>query len=421
MKCSIVIPTYNNCEEYLKPCIDSIIKYTNLETVELIISANGCTDNTHVYLDYLQSCFDALGLHNHLKIVWNDRPLGYPKATNEGIKLATTNYIILLNNDTVLLEQYKNYWIDLLQKPFDQDDCGITGVVNTYSECANTNFIIFFCVMIHRKVFKDIGFLNEDYGIGSGEDIEFCKLAQDKGWKLRSALDNTYFPIYHKGEGTVHNTDLVKDWDNVFLKNQLLLAKKYNPEWYRWRLSNNYERAVFLKGDLVAPREATRYQWANENLLGYYVFELGCSTGYGLQFLKEPLIYTGLDYDPIITAVAQEQHWRELALFWHGDINKIQLTDYDTIIAFEVIEHLDNGLQIVEMLKLHCKRLIISVPHNEPKGFWGEHHKLHGLNESNFDGFKWQYMNEAGDITEIAQPLTDTNRCNLMMGIWNRE
>lgn len=421
MKCSIVIPTYNNCEKYLKPCIDSIIKYTNLETVELIISANGCTDNTHVYLEYLQSAFDALGLHNHLKIVCNDRPLGYPKATNEGIKLATTNHIILLNNDTVLLEQYKNYWIDLLQKPFEHDDCGITGVVNTYSECAKTNFFIFFCVMIHRKVFKDIGFLNEDYGIGSGEDIEFCKLTQEKGWKLRSALDNTYFPIYHKGEGTVHNTDLVKDWDNVFLKNQLLLAKKYNPEWYKWRLSNNYERAVFLKGDLVYPREAIRYEWANKNLLGNDVFELGCSTGYGLQFLKEAILYTGLDYDPIITAVAQEQHWRELAIFWHGDINKIQLTNYDTIIAFEVIEHLDNGLQIVDMLKLHCKRLIISVPHNEPTGFWGEHHKLHGLNELHFDGFKWQYMNEAGEMTEIAQPITDTNRCNLMMGIWNRE
>jgi len=33
-------------------------------------------------------------------------------------------------------------------------------------------------------------------------------------------------------------------------------------------LMNNYERAVFLKGDEVYPRESTRYFWAKDNLLG---------------------------------------------------------------------------------------------------------------------------------------------------------
>ena len=420
MKYSIVIPTYNNCEEYLKPCIDSIIKYTDLKTVELIISANGCTDNTKIYLDYLQSAFDAIGLHNHLKIVWHDFALGYPRATNQGIKVATTDNIILLNNDTVLLEQHTNYWIDLLHKPFSNRDCGISGIVITHSECANTQFAIFFCVMINKKVFGNIGLLNEEYNIGSGEDIEFCKLAQDNGWQIASALDNNYFPIFHKGEGTVHNTDLVKNWDTVFYKNQLRLAKKYNPEWYRWKLSNNYERAIFLKGDEVLAREATRYKWANKNILGNEVLEIGCSTGYGRQFFDDDIVYTGLDYDPIIIGVAQEQNWANYCTFMHGDINKVQIWNYDTIIAFEVIEHLDNGLQIVDMLKMHCKRLLITVPYNEPKGFWGEHHKLHGLNESHFQGFAWQYINEHGEIKDKPEPVTDTNNCNLMIGVWNR-
>jgi len=175
MKYSIVIPTYNNCEQYLKPCIDSIIKYTNLKTVELVISANGCTDNTKIYLDYLQSAFDSLGLHNHLKVVWNDSALGYPKATNDGIKVATTDNIILLNNDTVFLEQHNNYWIDLLTKPFASPSCGISGVNLAHSDCTNAIFAVFFCVMIRKKVFDDIGLLNEEYGIGSSEDIEFCK------------------------------------------------------------------------------------------------------------------------------------------------------------------------------------------------------------------------------------------------------
>ena len=53
MKYSVIIPTYNHCEKYLKPCVDSIIKHSDMQDVELIISANGCGDNTLQYLQYL--------------------------------------------------------------------------------------------------------------------------------------------------------------------------------------------------------------------------------------------------------------------------------------------------------------------------------------------------------------------------------
>jgi SAM-dependent methyltransferase len=93
----------------------------------------------------------------------------------------------------------------------------------------------------------------------------------------------------------------------------LAYFKKHDPNHYRFLLTNNYERAVFLKGDPVYPREATRYLWANrnlkENLLGQNVLEIGCSTGYGSQFLPNNINYIGLDYDPVIIEVAREQEW----------------------------------------------------------------------------------------------------------------
>ena len=100
MKYSIVIPTYNHCEKYLKPCIDSIIKYTDMADIELIVSANGCVDNTKPYLYYLMSAYP-----DNVRMVWSDEALGYAGATNAGIKVATTDKIVLLNNDTVLLDQ----------------------------------------------------------------------------------------------------------------------------------------------------------------------------------------------------------------------------------------------------------------------------------------------------------------------------
>ena len=158
MKVSIVIPTYNNCEKYLKPCIESILKYTEMTDVELVISANGCTDNTLPYLNYLSTIVPRL------LVVWSDEPLGYPKATNEGIKICTADKIILLNNDTVLLDQPQDQWLEILDNPFRANpQCGISCIIKTHSEAAGRDFAIFFCVMVHRKVFDAIGLLNEEY------------------------------------------------------------------------------------------------------------------------------------------------------------------------------------------------------------------------------------------------------------------
>jgi glycosyltransferase involved in cell wall biosynthesis len=426
MKYTIVIPTYNNCEKYLKPCVDSLIKWSTMEDIELVISANGCTDNTKAYLNYLYTSIP------NLKTVWNDEPIGFAKAINEGIKVSTAEKIILLNNDVLLLEQQKNQWLHQLEAPFLEDDCfGISGIIKEYSEPANSEFLVFFCVMIDRKVFQKIGLLSEEFKVGGSEDTDFCIRAKNAGFKLNSVLEVTptdnpkwysgNFPIFHEGEGTMHDSNLVKNWNQTFLINSLRLAKKYNPEWYRWKLSNNYERAVFLKGDAVFPRETQRYQWANRNLYGKKILEIGCSTGYGVQFLPSDIEYVGLDYDQTIVSIAKEQNWKPNCEFVYADINTYDLEQYDTIIAFEVIEHLDNGLELAERLKKHCKRLLITCPWNEPKGFWGEHHKLHGLNESHFSGFNINYISEHGNITEQAIPISENNRCNLMIMSFTNE
>ena len=201
----------------------------------------------------------------------------------------------------------------------------------------------------------------------------------------------------------------------------LAYFKKHDSNYYRFLLTNNYERAVFLKGDPVYPREATRYLWANRNLLGKNILEIGCSTGYGSQFLPNNIKYLGLDYDPVIIQVAQEQQWNENASFVHADINTYPLEQYDTIIAFELIEHIDNGLEIAQKLKQHCKRLLLTTPHNEPVGFWGEHHKLHGLNESHFPDFQYEFINEEGYVSKEPAEIKEGNRFNLMIMRWDSE
>ena len=402
-KYSIVIPTYNNCEKYLKPCIDSIVKHTEMTDIQLVISANGCTDNTNLYLAYLQTAIP------NITVIWNSNALGFAKATNEGIKAAIANKIVLLNNDTILLDQPKNEWLNKL------DVGDIASVLTQHSPITKQQFGVFFCTMIDRKVFDTVGLLDESFETGGCEDIDFCKRATDMDFVLVDVGYKGDFPIYHVAEGTMHDPKLIQNWSNKFHANELKLAKKYNLDHYRYLLSNNYERAVFLKGDPVFPRETQRYEWAAQNLLEGSIFEIGCTTGYGTQFFSTTSNYFGLDYDPIIVDVAREQGWGNNRIFISADINQYALSSYDNIVAFEVIEHLDNGLEIVEKLKAHCKQLLITVPWNEPKGFWGEHHKLHGLNENHFPDFTFRYINHAGIMTMTPQAITSENPSNLML------
>lgn len=245
MKYSIVIPTYNHCDDFLIPCIESIIKYTDLKNIELIISANGCTDNTLEYLNNL--------IIPNLKIVWHSEPLGFPKAVNLGIKASSCDKIILLNNDTKLLEQEPDTWLNLLAAPFEDEECGISCVVKSYSRVMKKDFAVFFCVMISQKVFDTIGYLNEEYGTGSGEDMEFSILTEAAGFKIveitnKIKINRKYFtgnfPIYHYGEGTVHDEKLVPNWKSVFLKNALKVAYKYNEDWKKEKIMNNAKIGV---------------------------------------------------------------------------------------------------------------------------------------------------------------------------------
>jgi hypothetical protein len=213
-----------------------------MNNVQLIISANGCVDNTQWYLRQLEYQFQSLGFADNFQIAWSDAPLGYSGACNAGIELALSDHIVLLNNDCVLLEQPRSQWLNLLHTPFVQNPmCGVSCVIKGASDCAGHDFAVFFCVMISRACFDRVGLLNTEYNPGGGEDTEFCIESERAGFQVVPCIELEWvesqqcyigeFPIYHKGEGTVHDPLLVPDWNSVVVRNSLRLAKKYNPSY----------------------------------------------------------------------------------------------------------------------------------------------------------------------------------------------
>jgi len=403
MKVSIVIPTYNKCDELLKPLCESIIKYTELNDIEIIIVANGCTDNTEEYVKSLGPPF---------KIIVHPDALGYTKSTNIGILASSGEFILLLNNDCIILPQQKNWWIDCLIQPFENDKkVGITGPLKSFCGHAKREFMVFFCVMIKQNLFNQFGLLDITFSPGGAEDTDFSIKVQNGGYKilqvpgdelkLSGGLMVGCFPIYHAGEKTVGE---LSNWQDIFSRNSHYLAKKYDPN-YRYELTNGFERAVFLNNDEVSGLELTRYKWARENIIGNSMLEIGSTSGYGSQFFPA-MEYTGVDYEKKISDVSRWEFGDKNHTFVHADINSFDLQQYDNIVAFEVIEHLDNGLELVEKLKKHCKNLLITVPYKEPQGFWGHHHKLFGIDESGFKDFNIKYIDANGDILDQPNPHT---------------
>jgi len=226
MTYSIVIPTYNYCNDLLKPCLESIIKYTDLLDLEVLVVANGCTDNTKEYVESLGTPF---------RLIWINEAVGYTKATNEGIKQSTGRYVILLNNDTELLSQERNTWLKMLRDAFNHPEVGLTGPLQLHDSYSDAEVLIFFCVMIKREVFDTIGLLDEIYSPGGGEDIDFTVRANLAGYKSvghtstfspEAGTNTGLMPIWHKDNRTFR--DIPEYTREIVKKNGLLNCKRYN-------------------------------------------------------------------------------------------------------------------------------------------------------------------------------------------------
>ena len=108
---SIIILCYNQVN-YTTACVQSILRHTP-EPVELIFVDNGSTDGTRSYLDSLVSRTGDAAFHSPasitgIKIVRNDRNLGFAGGVNQGIREASGDFILLLNNDVIVTPGWQN-------------------------------------------------------------------------------------------------------------------------------------------------------------------------------------------------------------------------------------------------------------------------------------------------------------------------
>lgn len=237
MDFSIIIPTCNHWEKTIGACLESLDRTTDFAHGELIIVSNGSAPET---VSKLRAYAET---RPYVRVIIEGEKLGYPKATNIGIKAAQGEYIILLNDDCVLLDQSRNYWVETLKAPFLKDKkMGITGSLRLHNGEVKHDFLLFFNAMIHRKVIDRLGLLDERFGLGAGEDTDYCIRAKYAGFKIVQVPDDkpcevvngmniSQFPIYHRAEGTMHDPEMMprEVWDKNFERNGDRLVEKHFP------------------------------------------------------------------------------------------------------------------------------------------------------------------------------------------------
>ncbi|MGD1146383.1 MAG: glycosyltransferase [Thermoanaerobaculaceae bacterium] len=103
---SIVIVTFNG-RLHLARCIPAVLATTG-EDAEIIVVDNASTDGT---LSWLSSEYPRVG------VVGLPRNLGFGEANRRGFLIARADFVVLLNNDTVV----EPGWLDALLRPLQQD------------------------------------------------------------------------------------------------------------------------------------------------------------------------------------------------------------------------------------------------------------------------------------------------------------
>ena len=216
MKISIIILSFNNYEETTGQCLNALAADPDFSKWEVIVVDNASDANTQ------QQLGEARRRYPEVNFVFNSQNVGFAAGNNIGIKLATGDIVILLNSDAFsspgmlgrLIEHFARDtqlgMVGPVTNAAGNEQCIYTKAdkmeekINEglrYASSGERDTLLayrldFFCVAIPRHVLKQVGGLDEDFGRGYYEDLDYSLRVKAVGFKLGVAEDTF---VYHRG------------------------------------------------------------------------------------------------------------------------------------------------------------------------------------------------------------------------------
>ena len=209
----VIIPVYDGLQE-VRNCIDSVLG-AGADTATEIIVINDASPNPA-----MGELLDSYRRDTRVTLLENSDNLGFVRTVNRGMGLHPDRDVVLLNSDTVV----SGNWLDRLhlQAYAANDVASVTPFSNNAEICSFPRLCqdndlrpasgpadidaalagalpgrsitiptaVGFCMYIRRAALEDVGYFDEEaFGLGYGEENDFCLRARKKGWRHVLAAD----------------------------------------------------------------------------------------------------------------------------------------------------------------------------------------------------------------------------------------
>lgn len=262
IRLSIIIVNYNTYS-LTKQTIDSVINQCNSFKYEILLIDNASTDGSIRQLKE-----DFIDQQDFIHIIENNANLGFGKANNIGMKASWGDYILLLNSDTVVVDDCLEKCLDYIEQnemigvlgckvvlgdgsldhackrgfptpkaslyyflKLDKKNPKKYGLYDALhlgeDEVGEVDALMGAFMLMPRKVLDEVGLFDEDYFM-YGEDIDLCYRIKSAGYKV------LYYPeariIHYKGGSSKkRRTKVIYDFHHamwIFYRKHYY--KKYN-------------------------------------------------------------------------------------------------------------------------------------------------------------------------------------------------
>jgi GT2 family glycosyltransferase/glycosyltransferase involved in cell wall biosynthesis len=180
---SIIIPTPGR-RVLLKKCIDSIFAYTSTP-FEVIVVDNASSDGTAEMLA------DEAKARPNVVVIRSGVNLGYQKAVNLAVSKSRGKYLLLFNDDAWLEgpEPEGRDWLRTYMDELDKNPkLGIVGPHAGKSPALGIDMLYFWCVMIRRETWDEVGPLDDVTFVNYGGDDDYIMRLRAKGYEIGQKL-----------------------------------------------------------------------------------------------------------------------------------------------------------------------------------------------------------------------------------------
>jgi GT2 family glycosyltransferase/glycosyltransferase involved in cell wall biosynthesis len=223
----IIIPVYGALH-VVRPCIESVLDRTDWPFRLIIVDDASPGLATRNYLDHIVTT------QENIILLRNKTNRGFVASVNRGLRASINPYACILNSDTVVTPR----WMTKMVMAMESDDkihivnpvTNNTALLNVpmkpgasyldmnraleslspraYPDVIPTGF----CFMIRTSLLNEIGYLDEGFGVGYGEETDYwLKTVTHKrdgrllGWRAVLA-DDTY--IFHQRSSSFNQMDM---------------------------------------------------------------------------------------------------------------------------------------------------------------------------------------------------------------------